>query len=433
MKMKVSLFTTVVLVLLSALLTFQITYVSMLRTQMPDPDLSTGNVNSSDKNNENGTGGTNTADGVGGTDGATTELLGIDSEKLAYVDALFRQNYVGDIDEEQLVDYLIRGYIAGAGDKYASYMTKDEFSAYMEESSGEMVGIGVHVVYNNHYGALEIVSVMRNSPALAAGVRPGDLIVYVGEESVAELGYYPAVDKMLGDKGTAANFTVYRGENYTEVKEFSIIRDTVTDTTVEGELYGGDIGIIRITEFAENTGKNVREQVALLQKKGAKKLIFDVRYNPGGMLTGIVDTLDFLLPEGPIIRIVDKQGNEEYIASDKECIDMPMVVLVNENTASAAELFSSALKDYEKAILVGTTTYGKGTMQTVVSLPDGSGISISYRMYNPPFSDNYEGIGVIPHVEIDLDEALKEKNFYTITKEEDNQLQKAIAILNGEN
>lgn len=428
MKTKVSLPATIVLVLLAALLTFQITYTSMLRTQMPDPSTT------AEDTLVTGTLGSALAGTLEGEEtGEAGDVLSQASyEKLNYVDALFRTYFVGDIDEEQLVDNLIRGYIVGVGDKYASYMTKDEFTAYMEESSGEMVGIGVHVVYNNVYGALEVVSVMRDSPALEAGVKPGDLIVAVEGETVAQLGYYPAVDKMLGDKGTAANFTVYRGENYTEVKEFSIIRDTVTDTTVEAEMYDANIGIVRITQFAENTGTNVREQVDLLQKKGAKCLIFDVRYNPGGALSGIVDTLDYLLPEGPIIRIVDKQGNVETIDSDESCISMPMIVLVNENTASAAELFSSALQDYKKAIIVGTTTYGKGTMQSVVPLPDGSGITISYRMYNPPFSDNYEGIGVIPDVEIDLDEALKEKNFYTITKEEDNQLQKAIAILNGE-
>ena len=400
MQRKISLPAAIVLILLAALLSFQITYVAMLNTYQ------------------------NQVNSIIATSSAY--------EKLNYVDALYRNYYVGDIDEEQLSDYLIRGYIVGAGDKYASYMTAEEFTSYMQESSGEMVGIGVHVIYNNELGVLEIISVMRDSPAMEAGVEAGDIIVSVEGESVSALGYYPAVDKMLGDLGTVAKFTVRRGENYQESIDFAIVRAKVTDTTVESHLYNGDVGIIRITQFAENTGENVRFAIDDLMAKGAKYLIFDVRYNPGGALTGIVDTLDYLLPKGPIIRIVDKAGNVETIESDAARVEIPMAVLVNESTASAAELFTSALKDYDLATVIGTTTYGKGTMQTVVSLPDGSGLSLSYRMYNPPFSDNYEGIGVIPHVELPLDEALLNKNFYKITDDEDNQIQTAIKILRGE-
>ncbi len=400
MSRKISLSAAIVLILLAALLSFQITFVAMMNKYQNEVNMLSASQSA--------------------------------YEKLNYVDALYRANYVGEFDEEQLSDYLIRGYIVGVGDKYASYMTADEFSAYMEESSGEMVGIGVHIIYNNELGALEVISVMRDSPALEAGVEPGDLIVMVGDEYVSDLGYYPAVDKMLGELGSVAQFTVRRGKNYEETVEFSIIREKVTDTTVESHMYSGDIGIIRITQFAENTGENVKTAITDLTEKGAKSLIFDVRYNPGGALTGIVDTLDYLLPEGPIIRIVDKEGNEDSITSDAFCISIPMAILVNESTASAAELFTSALKDYKLATVIGTTTYGKGTMQTVVSLPDGSGLSISYRMYNPPYSDNYEGIGVVPDIELPLTDELLEKNFYKITDEEDNQLQTAVKILRGE-
>ncbi len=397
---KISLPAAIVLILLAALLTFQITYVTMQTKYQAVLQ--------------------------------SSALSATAYEKLNYVDGLYRANYVGDIDEKELSDYLIRGYIAGAGDKYASYMTAEEFSTYMQESTGEMVGIGVHIIYNGEMGALEVISVMRDSPALEAGVEPGDLIYMVGDESVAELGYYPAVAKMQGEKGTVAIFSVRRGENYAENVDFSIIRDLVEDTTVEYHMYEGDIGIIRITEFAENTGESVRVAIADLTSKGASKLVFDVRYNPGGALDGIVDTLDYILPEGPIIRIVDKEGNEEVISSDANALDIPMAVLVNGSTASAAELFTSALQDYGLATIIGTQTYGKGTMQRVVSLPDGSGLSLSIRMYNPPYSENYEGIGITPDVVMELDEELLEKNFYKITDDEDNQLGTAIKILRGE-
>ena len=400
MSKKISLPAAIVLILLAALLSFQITYVTMMNKYQNEVNMLTASQSA--------------------------------YEKLNYVDALYRAYYVGEIDEEQLSDYLVRGYIVGAGDKYASYMTAEEFDAYLEESSGEMVGIGVHVIYNGELGGIEVISVMRDSPALEAGVEPGDLIVMVGDEYVSDLGYYPAIDKMLGDVGTVAQFTVRRGKNYEQIKEFSIVRAKVTDTTVESHMYEGDVGIIRISQFAENTGENVKTAITDLTAKGAEALVFDVRYNPGGALTGIVDTLDYLLPKGPIIRIVDREGNEESIDSDAFCIEIPMAVLVNESTASAAELFTSALQDYGLATIIGTTTYGKGTMQTIVSLPDGSGLSLSYRMYNPPYSDNYEGIGISPDIELPMDAALLEKNFYKITDDEDNQLQTAIAIVRGE-
>ena len=353
-------------------------------------------------------------------------------DKLNYVDQVYRNYYIGEIDEEQLSDYLIRGYLVGAGDKYASYMTADEFAAMKEEDTGEMVGIGVHVVYNNDYGALEIVSVMRDSPALEAGVLPGDLIVLVGDESVSELGYYPAVDKMLGDIGSVAKFTVLRGEGYGTAKEFAIVRAVVTETTVDSHMYDNEIGVIRIEQFVENTGTNVKTAIEDLRSKGAKKLIFDVRYNPGGMLESIVETLDYILPEGPILHIVDGEGKEQVISSDAASLDLPMCVLVNSSTASAAELFTCALKDYHKATIIGTNTYGKGTMQQVIALPDGSGLSFSYRMYNPPYSENYEGVGIQPDIELELSEELYQKNFYTITDEEDNQLQEAVKVLKNQ-
>ena len=190
------------------------------------------------------------------------------------------------------------------------------------------------------------------------------------------------------------------------------------------------IGIIKILSFDLGTPAQFKEACETLIEGGATRFVFDVRYNPGGDLTSICSILDYLLPEGPIVHIVDAQGGEEVINSDASELDLPMCVLVNGNTASAAELFSSALQDYDKAELVGTTTYGKGTMQTIIRLSDNTGLGISYRMYNPPYSENYEGVGVKPDVEIEMDESLANKNIYKITDDEDTQLQKAIEILN---
>ncbi|MBQ3125702.1 MAG: S41 family peptidase [Clostridia bacterium] len=356
------------------------------------------------------------------------------NEKLATIDQIYRTYYYNDLDDEQLNEYILRGYVAGTGDRYGDYFNTEEYELLTADTNAEMQGIGVSVIFNTDYGLIEVISVMPDSPALEAGVEPGDLIVYVGEEkeSVAELGYTMAVSKMQGKAGTTAVFTVLRGDNYTETVEFSIVRGYVTEVSVLSHICTTDptVGIIKITGFDLGTPDQFKAAVEELKAAGATRLVFDVRYNPGGDLTSITNILDYLLPEGPIIRTVDKAGNEETISSDKNELVMPMAVLANESTASAAELFTSALQDYEKAVFVGKTTYGKGSMQSIIRLGDGSAIKLTTRMYFPPFSESYEGVGIVPDLDVDMSEAVADKNIYKITDDEDTQLQAAIKWLN---
>ena len=354
-------------------------------------------------------------------------------QKLLEVDDLFRSLYVEEIDETTLMDGILQGYVYGSGDKYAAYYPAEEFRSYKESLQGDMQGVGIHVIYNAEYNAIEIVNVMSDSPALLAGVEPGDMVIYVGigdsAESVAELGYYGALSKLQGKAGTMAEFTVARGKNYSETVDFSIERGYVTEQTVLSRVYALDptVGVIKITSFDMKTPEQFFGAVESLRSAGCDKLVLDVRYNPGGELTSICEVLDYLLPEGPVIRTIDKSGTEETIyTSDKKELNMPMAVIVNGSTASAGELFCSALKDYGKATIVGTKTYGKGCMQTIHQLSDGSGLSVTYSYYCPPFSDNYDGIGVEPHIVVEPDEALASKNIYKITDEEDNQLHRAV-------
>lgn len=349
--------------------------------------------------------------------------------KLTDVDKTVRQMYIGEIDDQKLIDSIIDGYMRGIGDKYAEYMPKDKFAAFMQENRGTMVGIGVRVVYENTKNLIEVMSVMPDSPAEAGGMLPGDYIYKVEDELVSELGYFAAIEKVKGEKGTQVTLTVLRGGDFDEVV-MTFMREDVSMETVNYRQLGDGIGYIRILEFNKETPNEFINAMTELGNAGVEKYIFDVRYNPGGDLEGIQKTLDYLLPEGPIIRIVYKDGHEEVKSSDASCVDAPMIVLINENTASAAELFSAALRDYEKATLIGTKTYGKGTMQTILGLEDGSGLRISQYMYNPPYGDNYEGIGIAPDIECILPEdLLKEKNFYKLTDEEDTQLQAAIEEL----
>lgn len=352
--------------------------------------------------------------------------------KLKAVDSEIRSAYLYDIDEEALSDSVLKGYMWGIGDKYAEYFNKEEMDELIADSNAQMQGIGVSVTYNADEGAIQVINVFPDSPAGKAGVLPGDLIAYVKEDgeyvSVASLGYTVALSKLRGEAGTTAEFAVYR-ESSADPVEFSIERGYVTEYTVSCEFSETDktVGIINISSFDSKTPEQFRKALDELISGGAEKLVFDVRNNPGGELDSVCAVLDMLLPEGPVIRTVDRDGNEETVyTSDKEEIKMPMAVIANGNTASAGELFTAALRDYKKATVVGENTYGKGSMQTVKSFNDGTGFKYTYRYYCPPFSDNYDGVGIAPDVEVKLSEEAAKKNVYLLSQSEDDQLRAAV-------
>lgn len=350
--------------------------------------------------------------------------------KLYELVSLYENNYIGEIDDEKTIEYVLDAYVASI-DKYGSYMTVEEFEEMMKDYDAEVDGIGVHIIYNGDMSCIEIVNVMPDSPAMEAGIMPGDLIVYVEGESVAELGYYPAINLIKGERGTYTSFTVYRDGEYID---FTVMRDAVTEQTVVHHVlsYNDKVGVIRIMSFDNGTFEQFKNAVEELQAAGCESLVLDVRNNPGGLLSSVTDILDYILPEGPIVRLVDKYGNEETEYSDASHIDMPLVILCNGNTASAGELFTAAIRDYDRALVVGTLTYGKGTVQRITQLTDGDALSISYKLYSPPYSDNYEGIGITPDIEVELDESLAGKNVFKITDEEDNQLRRAVEALLGD-
>lgn len=418
MRKKISIGVSVVITLMCCIMTFQATYIALhnhfekryLNESVEAVgELITNSVQSGEITQEAG------------------DFLTKLTRKVAEVDSIYRNYYIGDLDDEALIDSVISGYVAGTGDDYAAYYNTAEFQDFMKDLEGEMAGIGVNVIFNTDYRLIEVLSVVPNSPAEEAGILPGDLIYTVGDDkqSVAELGYNPSINMLRGEVGTVAVFQVLRGENYSELVDFRITRATVKEVTVMYHVYAPDttIGVIKISNFDATTPVQFVKAVEDLQSQGCDKLMIDLRYNPGGELSSIVTTLDYILPKGPIIRIFDANGNEvQAYHSEATELNMPMAVLVNGSTASAAELFTSAVRDYEKATIVGTTTYGKGCMQTTIPLSDYSAVSVTYRMYNPPFSDNYHGIGIVPDVEVELDESLLSKNVYKITDEEDNQL-----------
>lgn len=342
-------------------------------------------------------------------------------QKLSDVDAKVRAKYVGKIDEQTLQDSVIEGYMKGIGDKYGSYLAASAYKNIEMDLQGKGMGIGVNVIENSN-GYLQVVSVIKGSPAQQEGLQSGDVIIRVGDSDVKALGYAAAVNQLKGDAGTKAVFTVRRAG--VEIP-FSIVRRQFQSQTVESRMIG-EVGYVRIVEFDSNTDEQFSSQVDALTKKGAKGIVFDVRNNPGGLLDSAEKMIDKIVPAGPVVRAKYKGGAIKVLyTSDASQISLPMAVLTNQNTASAAELFTSALKDYGKAKSVGTKTYGKGTMQTIFDLNDGTALDLSIAYFYPPKSSNFEGKGVLPDIVSDLSRD-KQQKFYELSDSEDDQLQAAL-------
>ena len=348
---------------------------------------------------------------------------GIDFDKLLEVDAYVRANFIGTVDYEKAMQYMLDGYMYALGDKYSVYHTAEEMQALTDESNGDLVGIGVRVMMDDETGGIRILNVMHDSPALETGLQVGDVIVKVGDLEVTADTYNTAVNDVAGEAGTELTVTILRND---ETFERTLTRRLVRSEAVFLEMQENHTALIRIYEFTGNAADDFIAAMEEAQKAGATGYVFDVRNNPGGDLGVIVKILDYLLPEGPIARIVDASGEVVHTyTSDESEIQAPMVVLINENTASAAELFTSALLDYDKCVTVGQTTYGKGVMQNIITLPDGSGIRLTTHYYNPPYSDNYNGVGIPADYELEMaSSAIADPAL-------DTQLQKALSLLAG--
>lgn len=348
---------------------------------------------------------------------------GIDFDKLLEVDAYVRANFIGTVDYEKAMQYMLDGYMYALGDKYSVYHTAEEMQELTNESNGDLVGIGVRVMMDDETGGIRILNVMHDSPALEAGLQVGDVIVKVGDLEVTADTYNTAVNDDAGEAGTELTVTILRNGG---TFERTLTRRLVRSEAVFLEMQDNHTALIRIYEFTGNAADDFIAAMEEAQKAGATGYVFDVRNNPGGDLGVIVRILDYLLPEGPIVRIIDASGEVVHTyTSDESEIQAPMVVLINENTASAAELFTSALLDYDKCVTVGQTTYGKGVMQNIITLPDGSGIRLTTHYYNPPYSDNYNGVGIPADYELEMaSSAIADPAL-------DTQLQKALSLLAG--
>ncbi|PKM63170.1 MAG: hypothetical protein CVU97_01610 [Firmicutes bacterium HGW-Firmicutes-21] len=353
-------------------------------------------------------------------------------DKLKDVYDRVSDNYIKDTDIKDFEYAYLNAYIDSLGDPYSMYFSEEELRAYLSDSSGDMVGIGVRAVFDAETGGIYITGVMPASPALQAGLRVGDIIVQVEDIPVNSDTYDTAINAVRGPEGEAVTLVVSREEDL--LLTLTITRAAIDSESViyekleSGNSNGASIAYITIIEFNSHTADTFKQALDKAAEDGCESYIFDVRNNPGGDLNAIVKVLDLLLPEGPIINIVDKSGKVTTRSSDEAHLDAPMAVLINGKTASAAELFTAALRDYSLATIIGTTSFGKGTMQTITTLPDGSGLKLSTNYYNPPYGENFHGIGVSPDIFLEMPAELAER-FYLLTNEEDNQLQRAIETL----
>ena len=351
-------------------------------------------------------------------------------EKLTEIESLMNEYYLDELDSEQIETWLYKGAVAGLGDPYAAYYTQEEYQSLRDSTNGSYCGIGVEISQNISTGIVTITRVFEDGPAMEAGIRPGDILYKVGDEEATGQDLNMIVSMIKGEENTEAHISVVRdGED--DYLEFQVKRRTIEIQTVGYNMLEDQIGYISITSFDDVTTDQFMKAMDDLESQGLEGLVIDLRNNGGGLVSSVCAILDRLLPEGLIVYTEDKYGNREEETSDAEnYFDKPLVVLVNGNSASASEIFAGAIKDYELGSLVGTTTYGKGIVQKIYPLSDGTAVKLTVSKYYTPKGNNIHGIGIDPDVEIDLDEDLKKEAVVTVG--EDNQVQKAIEVLKEE-
>ena len=348
-------------------------------------------------------------------------------EKTSVLQNIIDRYFLFDEDMTKLEDGIYAGMMNGLGDPYTVYYTKEEYKALNEDTEGKYSGIGAVVSQNPNTKIITIVKIFDNSPANDAGLQVGDIIYKIDGEEVAGTDMDILVKtKIRGEEGTSFKMTVLRGDERKEV-ELDLIRRSIEVETVAGKMLDNNIGYIAVSQFDAVTSEQFKSNIESLQSQGMTKLIVDLRGNPGGLLDQVVDMLDYILPDGLVLYTEDKYGKrEEYYSDGSHELKIPMVVLVNENSASASEVFTATFRDFEWGTVVGKTTFGKGIVQNVLPLGDGTAVKITTQHYYPPSGYDLHKVGIKPDLEVDLNEGAK------IGTDSDNQLSAAIDILKNE-
>ena len=350
------------------------------------------------------------------------------NSKLAEMQSLIQRCYIGEVTDQQMEDGAAAGMIAATGDRWSYYIPASEYDAYVEQMQNEYVGIGVTIASQMTPTGFEVLSVEENGGAFEAGIQAGDVICQVAGQDVLTLEADAAKQMIRGDADTKVELTVLRGG---EKLVFQVMRKRIQVVVAKGELLPEGIGLITVENFDERCADETIAQIETLTQQGAKALIFDVRFNPGGYKKELEEILDHLLPEGPIFRSISYTGEEDVSQSDADCLELPMAVLVNAESYSAAEFFAAALREYDKAIVVGEATTGKSYFQNTFRLSDGSAVGLSVGKYCTPKGVSLAEVGGLkPDVEVFLEEeALTKLYAGALEHEADLQLQAAIKAL----
>ncbi|NLI90168.1 MAG: S41 family peptidase [Epulopiscium sp.] len=351
------------------------------------------------------------------------------THKLQYIQGLLEKNYVGDIEDKQLEEGIYKGFVAAIGDPYTNYFTKEEFDQFKEKTSGTYAGIGIMMQVDQTDKLITAVQVFENSPAEKAGLLPKDKLIKAEGIELGAENFEEAPKIIKGEPGTSVNITIFRpSEN--RMIDLEITRENINYPTVEHRMVEDDIGYIQIKQFDEVTYDQFMDALEKVNQNNPKGIVLDVRDNLGGLMNIVAEISDELLPEGTIVYTKDKDNKIQMLKSKEEHIDIPITLLINENSASASEILAGALKDHNRAKLVGMTTYGKGVVQVILPIPDGSGIKVTTSKYYTPNDVCIDGVGIEPDYEVQLPVELLLKP--KLEDEEDLQLQKAIEVLKSE-
>ncbi len=350
-------------------------------------------------------------------------LIGNRDSKLDQLSGLIQERFIGDSDQTKMQDAAAAAMVQSLGDEWSYYISAADYGSYLDQMSNSYVGVGITISLRED-GYLDIVQVTPEGPAQDAGLKAGDILSKVEGQDCAEIGIDTAKNLVRGEENTQVVLTVLRGEEYLD---FTVTRRYFETPVAEGRMLRDGIGFVTIYNFDERCSAETIAAIEKLLDEGAKALIFDVRNNPGGYKNELVKVLDYLLPEGPLFRSEYYTGQTELDESDANCLDIPMAVLVNENSYSAAEFFAAALREYDAAIVVGNQTYGKGYFQQTYELNDGSAVGLSVGKYYTPDGHNLAGVGLKPDIEVPVDEETALKIYgRTLSDDQDPQILAAI-------